>query len=415
MTSSKLAADRKKSSVTPRSRVRNDRADVAVAENLAALDETRTIVGRAWVPAGAAGPTPGGPRVVSIRPNGVFDLSPHAATMSDLLDLSDPAGAAHDDSLRRVGSPEDALRNAHHESRNRDSVFLLAPADLQAVKGVGVTFAANALRRTIRDSLGDDDAASLVADLVERYGPLEDLRPGGLAAKAVRDDLVDRGSWTPYLEVALGKEPEVFTKAVMLCSRGPGELIGIRGASTASQPESELVIFYDSRELPKGVSLGNDLDFRDFEDRSPYLVAQYKDSYGGAAIGPWIRLFDSNLTPQELLSSSIHELIVGDDGLRLEGEAIQSGYSRDLDALIEEVGGGTHHFPDGLALFMGCSYVPEAPRGASDGGFRLLPGDMVKVAHPEIGALCNWVGICEQLPPPEMSVRDLIKSLPARG
>ena len=47
-----------------------------------------TLVGRVW----RAG-TPGGPAVVVLRREGVFDVSRHFATMSTLLETDDPASA----------------------------------------------------------------------------------------------------------------------------------------------------------------------------------------------------------------------------------------------------------------------------------------------------------------------------------
>lgn len=47
-----------------------------------------TLVGRAWLPATASAPA--GPAVVTVRPDGVFDISDAAPTMSGLLELDDP-------------------------------------------------------------------------------------------------------------------------------------------------------------------------------------------------------------------------------------------------------------------------------------------------------------------------------------
>jgi fumarylacetoacetate (FAA) hydrolase family protein len=47
-----------------------------------------TLVGRVWRPG-----TPAGPAVVVLRPDGVFDLSKHFATMSTLLETDEPAQA----------------------------------------------------------------------------------------------------------------------------------------------------------------------------------------------------------------------------------------------------------------------------------------------------------------------------------
>ena len=58
-----------------------------------------TLVGRMWLPGDLAGPA-----VVALRSEGVFDLSQSFATMSTLLDASDPAAAARTTAGTRICS-----------------------------------------------------------------------------------------------------------------------------------------------------------------------------------------------------------------------------------------------------------------------------------------------------------------------
>ncbi|MBV8523239.1 MAG: hypothetical protein JOY71_14130, partial [Acetobacteraceae bacterium] len=69
-------------------------------------------VGRAWIP----GPH-GGPAMVAIRPDGIFNISQSVATMSALLDLPDPASFVREAKGERIGSVEDLLQNSDAEAQ----------------------------------------------------------------------------------------------------------------------------------------------------------------------------------------------------------------------------------------------------------------------------------------------------------
>ncbi|MDQ0675050.1 fumarylacetoacetate (FAA) hydrolase family protein [Pseudarthrobacter siccitolerans] len=53
-------------------------------------------------------------------------------------------------------------------------------------------------------------------------GSLDTLRPGSEEAPEVKKVLSAEGMWSQYLEVGLGPDPEVFTKAPALSSVGFG-------------------------------------------------------------------------------------------------------------------------------------------------------------------------------------------------
>ena len=86
-------------------------------------------IGRAWLP----GPN-GGPAVVVVRPDGVFDITRHVATVSALCDVSDPAAYVRGLAGERTGGVEDLLRNSCANARDESKPWLLAPVDLQAIK-----------------------------------------------------------------------------------------------------------------------------------------------------------------------------------------------------------------------------------------------------------------------------------------
>ena len=101
-----------------------------------------TLVGRIWLPGDLAGPA-----VVALRSEGVFDLSQSFATMSTLLDASDPAAAVRTTAGTRICSVEALLANSLPGARDEALPWLLAPCDLQVVKAAGVTFATSMIER----------------------------------------------------------------------------------------------------------------------------------------------------------------------------------------------------------------------------------------------------------------------------
>jgi fumarylacetoacetate (FAA) hydrolase family protein len=65
-----------------------------------------TLVGRAWLPGAQGGPTP-----VLVRDGELIDLSPVAATMSELLDRADVVARGPIGAAPSIGSLEAALSN----------------------------------------------------------------------------------------------------------------------------------------------------------------------------------------------------------------------------------------------------------------------------------------------------------------
>ncbi|HEY3146872.1 MAG TPA: hypothetical protein VGJ75_10995 [Dongiaceae bacterium] len=89
-----------------------------------------TLAGRAWVPGG-----PGGPSVVLVKADGLYDLTARYPTLSALLNERNPTEAArqagHD--AKRIGGLEECLANSPSDRRAANTPHLLAPADLQAL------------------------------------------------------------------------------------------------------------------------------------------------------------------------------------------------------------------------------------------------------------------------------------------
>jgi fumarylacetoacetate (FAA) hydrolase family protein len=355
------------------------------------------------------------PVVAVLRDDTIVDVSSVAATVSDLLDIDDvPTALAGVERGARSWGLSEVIR----ASLDRDPLRprLLAPIDLQVVKACGVTFADSLLERVIEERAGGDrDAADLTRQRVGAsigHG-LERVRPGSPEALALKQALIAEGLWSQYLEVGIGPDPEVFTKAPVLSSVGFGAQVGVRAESKWNNPEPELVLVMDSRGRPVAATLGNDVNLRDFEGRSALLLGAAKDNNASCAVGPFLRLFDRRFDLDRLRSETIGLRVEGEDGFVLEGTNALDRISRPFEELIAAASGAHHQYPDGFALFTGTLFAPVQDRGEVGQGFTHRVGDRVTVWSPALGALVNVVGISEQLEPWTFGVRALMSALAA--
>ncbi|ATY34522.1 fumarylacetoacetate hydrolase [Sphingomonas psychrotolerans] len=356
-----------------------------------------TLVGRVLLD---AGPTP-----VLVRGGDVLDVSGTAPTAADLLDRDDLAGVT---GPRICGVA--ALGTA-------DGPRLLAPVDLQVIKACGVTFALSAIERVIEErARGDADKASEIrGDLEAKVGSgIRSVVPGSTGAASLKTALIDAGMWSQYLEVAIGPDAEVFTKAPVLSAVGWGDDVGIRSDSDWNNPEPEVVLIVDSKGNPRGATLGNDVNLRDFEGRSALLLGKAKDNNASTALGPFIRLFDASFTMDDVRSAVVDLQIEGPEGYRLSGTNKMSEISRDPTDLVRQAL-SEHQYPDGFALFLGTLFAPVQDRDHPGRGFTHKEGDMVRIATPKLGALVNRVTTSKAAPPWEFGIRDLMRNLVARG
>ena len=372
-----------------------------------------TFVGRAHVPG-----DPGGPSPVLLREDGVFDLSRRLPTLADVLAADDPAKAAHEAAGERLGAVADLLANSAHNHQDATRPYFLAPADLQALKACGVTFVKSMLERVIEDrAKGDPAAAEGVRKAIagEIGASLRELKPGSPEAARIKQVLQQRGLWSPYLEVGIGPDAEIFTKAQPMAAVGTGALIGVHPQSTWNNPEPEVVLAIAPDGRIAGATLGNDVNLRDVEGRSALLLGRAKDNNGACAIGPWLRLVDDSFGQDDIRRLVVRLRVEGEDGFLLDGASPLSEISRDIADLAGQALGAHNQFPDGLLLFTGTMFAPTEDRDAPGRGFTHHLGDLVEISAPAIGALVNRVGHTDKIPPWRFGARALMANLAARG
>ncbi len=401
----------------------NDMTAAAVAERARAPQATLqvlpddglqgTLVGRVWAPQGAAP----GPAVVALRTEGVFDLSAHYPTMSTLLDAPSPAEAARTATGQYLCSMDDLLANSLPGARDATRPWLLAPCDLQVVKAAGVTFAASLIERVIEEQARGDAtrAQGLRSQVIGLIGQnLADIRPGSPEAMRLKALLQDKGLWSQYLEVGIGPDAEVFTKAPVLASVGCGDDIGIRSDSAWNNPEPEVVLAVNSRGQIVGATLGNDVNLRDIEGRSALLLGKAKDNNASCALGPFIRLFDASFGLEQVRNETVHLRVAGADGFELRGINTMASISRDPADLVAQTL-AAHQYPDGFMLFMGTLFAPIEDRDQPGGGFTHHLGDLVSIQSAWLGGLHNRVAHSEAAPPWRFGLRAFMANLAQRG
>ena len=372
-----------------------------------------TLIGRAQIPGNPSGPSP-----VLIDPENVYELSSVAATCSELLSRPDLLEAVRNARNKPIGKLVDVLANSGADKRDSKRPYFLAPCDLQTVKACGVTFVSSMLERVIEEQAKGDVklAESIRKSLGDEIGAsISSVKPGSPEAMRVKESLVKRNLWSQYLEVGIGPDAEVFTKAQPMSAVGVGAEIGIHPASHWNNPEPELVMVVNPRGDIIGAALGNDVNLRDFEGRSALLLGRGKDNNGSCAIGPFIRLFDKHFSLNDARETKIEIEVTGNDGFKMSGVSDLTKISRDIADLVGQTINPHHQYPDGLMLFLGTMFAPVQDRDAPGQGFTHKLGDTVTIRASRLGTLVNRVNHTDKIPPWNFGASALFKNLRERG
>lgn len=389
--------------------------DTPLQHLLPADADQALLIGRAWLP--DLGPNP-----VLVRPDAAWDLARLAPTVSELLErgglVAELRAALAAGTLPKVADTPALLAHSLAEPRDRSRPWLLAPCDLQAVKASGVTFVASLLERVIEEQARGDAARaqSVRAALHGVLGDsLADVVPGSEKAARVKEVLLAQGAWSQYLEVGIGPDAEIFTKAQPMSAVGLGAEVGLHPGSSWNNPEPEVVLAVNSGGETVGASLGNDVNLRDFEGRSALLLGKAKDNNASCAIGPFIRLFDERFGIADVRRAELAMSVDGPEGFHLDGHSSLAKISRDPLDIVAQAIGPNHQYPDGLMLFLGTMFAPVQDRFGPGQGFTHALGDVVRVATPRLGTLVNRVTTSDRADAWTFGTAALMRNLARRG
>ena len=375
------------------------------------LPANAALAGRVWLP-------DVGPAVVRVDGDNLTDITAIFPTMRDLCEMKNPAEALAAAEGKMIGKVADVLASAAPDKRKAAKPHAISPIDLQAVKAAGVTFPVSMIERVIEEKArGDAAAAAMVRAKINELvgGDLQAIKPGSPAAMELKAALVKAGAWSQYLEVGIGPDAEIFTKAPVLASVGHNMDVGIHPNSIWNNPEPEIVMVVNSRGNIAGATLGNDVNLRDFEGRSALLLGKAKDNNASASLGPFIRFFDAGFGLDDVRRAELAMKVTGLDGFVMQGHSNMAKIARDPTEIVANAINANHQYPDGLVVYLGTMFAPVDDRGEKGKGFTHHVGDVVEISTPLLGTLRNRVVHCAEAGAWTFGIADLMRNLAGRG
>ena len=247
-----------------------------------------------------------------------------------------------------------------------------------------MTFVVSMIERVIEErARGDLSAAVAIRAEVNRLvgDDLARLKPGSVEAAHLKQVLIEQGAWSQYLEVGIGPDAEIFTKAQRMAAVGTGMDAGIHPNSSWNNPEPEVVLAVSS--AGRIVAPRCTTSSATWRADPPCCSARRRTTMPPARSGRSCRC-------------SMRSSRWTTCGRRMSWRQIDRWFdlrrdqiSRNPADLVVQTVNPHHPYPDGAVLFLGMMFAPVEDRDAPGKGFTHKAGDIVTISASKLGRLVN--------------------------